>query len=101
MATTPEQIDELLAVRSECEHLEFKAAANRFDFEELVVYCVAMANEGGGRIVLEITDRLPRRVVGTAAFDVPERTMVSKALQSLKSSKPLSTMVRSNLRTLL
>ncbi len=75
MATTSKHIDELLAVRSECEHLEFKSAENRFDFEELVDYCVAMANEGGGRIVLGITDQIPRRVVGTAAFDVPERTV--------------------------
>ncbi len=75
METTSQQIDELLVVRSECEHLEFKAAVNRFDFEELVDYCVAMANEGGGRIILGITDHIPRKVVGTAAFDVPERTV--------------------------
>lgn len=38
-------------------------------------YCVALANEGGGRMVLGVTDKLPRRVVGTKAFDVPERTV--------------------------
>ena len=32
----------------ENEHLEFKEAKNRFDFEELVKYCAALANEGGG-----------------------------------------------------
>jgi ATP-dependent DNA helicase RecG len=75
MATTAQQIDALLTVRSEDEHLEFKAAGNRYDFEELVGYCVALANEGGGRMILGVTDKLPRRVVGTKAFDVPERTV--------------------------
>ncbi len=75
MATTAQQIDALLSVRSEDEHLEFKAAENRYDFEELVDYCVALANEGGGRMILGVTDRVPRRVVGTKAFDVPERTV--------------------------
>ena len=75
MATTIPQIDALLTVRSEDEHLEFKEAANNFHFEELVDYCVALANEGGGRMLLGITDKVPRRVVGTKAFDVPERTV--------------------------
>ena len=35
---------------------------------------MALANEGGGKIVLGVTDRRPRRVVGTAAFDEPGRT---------------------------
>jgi ATP-dependent DNA helicase RecG len=62
-------------LRSENEHIEFKEAKNRFDFEELVNYCVALANEGGGRMVLGVSDKPPRRVVGTRAFDVPERTV--------------------------
>src|SRR5258708_6722194 len=74
-ATSTQQIDALLGVRSEDEHLEFKAAENRYDFEELVDYCVALANEGGGRMILGVTDKAPRRVVGTKAFDVPERTV--------------------------
>lgn len=75
MATTVQQIDALLEIRSEDEHLEFKVAENRYDFEELVDYCVALANEGGGRIILGVNDKLPRRVIGTKAFDVPERTV--------------------------
>jgi predicted HTH transcriptional regulator len=58
MATTIPQIDALLTVRSEDEHLEFKEAANNFHFEELVDYCVALANEGGGRMLLGITDKV-------------------------------------------
>ncbi|MBA3727324.1 MAG: putative DNA binding domain-containing protein [Armatimonadetes bacterium] len=75
MTTTVQQIDALLSIRSENEHLEFKEANNRFDFEELVDYCAALANDGGGRIILGLTDKVPRRVVGTKAFDVPERTV--------------------------
>lgn len=75
MATTAQQIDALLSVRSEDEHLEFKEAENNYDFEGLVGYCVALANEGGGRMILGVTDKAPRRVVGTKAFDVPERTV--------------------------
>ena len=73
--TRPEHIDSLLAIRAEDEHLEFKAARNHYDFEELVDYCVALANEGGGRIILGVTDRPPRQVVGTSAFSTPERTV--------------------------
>lgn len=58
----------------ECEHLEFKEAKNRFDFEKLVKYCAALANEGGGSIILGVTDKHPRRVVGSTAFAELERT---------------------------
>lgn len=77
MTTTIEQLDALLLVRSENEILEFKAAENRFDFEKLVDYCVALANEGGGRMVLGVTNAHPRKVIGTNAFDSPERTVGS------------------------
>jgi hypothetical protein len=33
------------------------------------------SNEGGGSIVLGVTDRRPRRVVGTRAFEEPGRTV--------------------------
>src|SRR5256885_15768173 len=59
---------------SEDEHLEFKEAKNRFDFEELVRYCCALANEGGGHIILGVSDKRPRRVVGSKAFGDLART---------------------------
>jgi ATP-dependent DNA helicase RecG len=58
----------------EGENLEFKEAKQRYDFEELVKYGVALANEGGGRIILGVTDKPPRRIVGTQAFQNLERT---------------------------
>jgi ATP-dependent DNA helicase RecG len=58
----------------ESEHLEFKEAKVRYDFEELTRYSAAIANEGGGMIILGISHRRPRRVVGTCAFSDLERT---------------------------
>ena len=52
----------------EDEHLEFKEARTNFHFETLVKYCVALANEGGGRMILGVTDKLPRTVVGSRGF---------------------------------
>ena len=67
------RLNELLNTK-ENEHLEFKEAKNRFDFEKLVKYFAALANEGGGSIVLGVTDKPPRQVVGSQAFAEFERT---------------------------
>ncbi len=74
MNTTPEQIDLWCAVKREHQKLEFKAAKTQFDKKKLYKYCVAIANEGGGHLVLGITDKPPRRVVGSAAFNDPVAT---------------------------
>jgi len=58
----------------EGEHFEFKEARRSFEFDELTKYCCALANEGGGRVLLGVSDQRPRRVVGSAAFQQPERT---------------------------
>ena len=71
--TTDEQLEELMTSK-EGEHLEFKKAKNSYEFENLVKYCAALANEGGGKIVLGVTDKRPRTVVGSQAFKQPERT---------------------------
>lgn len=73
MTITPDQLQFWMNGR-ENEHLEFKEAKQHFDFEELVRYCAALANEGGGRMILGVSDKLPRRVVGSRAFDNLERT---------------------------
>jgi len=68
---TLEQIEQWLAARED-EHVEFKEARNSCSFDELTRYCAAIANEGGGHVVLGITPKLPRRVVGSQAFlDLP------------------------------
>ncbi len=73
MKTTLEQLQRWLA-EPEGLQLEFKEAKSRFDMERLLKYCVALANEGGGKIILGVTDQRPRRIVGTSAFEEPGRT---------------------------
>jgi len=52
----------------ETERLEFKEAKHQYDTTKLLRYCVALANEGGGHLVLGVSDKPPRKVVGTQAF---------------------------------
>ena len=59
---------------AENESLEFKQAQKQFDSEKLTHYCVALANEGGGKLILGVTDKFPRQVVGTKAFPNIGRT---------------------------
>jgi len=65
---TPEQIDIWRQSPSEHQRLEFKEAKNQFDTRRLSEYCIAIANEGGGALLLGVTDQPPRAVVGTKAF---------------------------------
>jgi ATP-dependent DNA helicase RecG len=71
--TTPEQFQSFIDA-AEGPHFEYKEARGNYQFDELVRYCVALANEGGGKIILGVTDHRPRQVVGTAAFSEPGRT---------------------------
>ena len=68
--------DEFIAYLGAAEgpRVEFKSATGGFHFDELVKYCVALANAGGGVVVLGVTDKRPRQVVGTQAFSEPGRT---------------------------
>jgi predicted HTH transcriptional regulator len=68
MNTTPDQIDLWRQASSEHQRLEFKEAKNQFDSRKLSEYCVALANEGGGVLLLGVANRPPRAVVGTQAF---------------------------------
>ncbi len=68
MTLSIEQLHAWMAQPSETEHLEFKEAKQQFDTDRLREYCVALANERGGRLVLGVSNALPRRVVGTQAF---------------------------------
>src|SRR5689334_14727941 len=65
---TLETLHRWLSVTAENEHLEFKEAKRQFDSDKLMRYCVALANEGGGHLVLGVSDKMPRKIVGTSAF---------------------------------
>jgi len=71
MTITPEQIDLWRSARSETQNLEFKEAKRQYDNKKLYKYCVAIANEGGGNLLLGIEDKPPRKVIGSAAFNDP------------------------------
>lgn len=82
MKTTLEQIDLWRQSASEHQHLEFKEAKAQLDNRKLYEYCVALANEGGGTLLLGISDTPPRAVVGTQAFLDPI-VMTEKIFQTL------------------
>lgn len=69
--TDLDTLERWLVAPTETEHLEFKEAKQQFDSTKLLRYCAAMANEGGGHLVLGVTDKPPRRVVGSQAFPSP------------------------------
>lgn len=85
--TSADEFHALLA-SPEGSRVEFKTALGSYHFEELVRYCVALANEGGGTVVLGVTDGRPRRTVGTRAFAEPGRTEAG-LFQQLRQRIPI------------
>ncbi len=84
----------LLNVNKETEHIEFKLAERKFSFDSgkksLCGYIVALANEGGGRLVFGVTDKKPRIVRGTNAFkntDKLEKSLYHKLKRRITVSK--------------
>lgn len=68
MAITEQQI-RTWVLGAEDEHVEFKTAERQFDTDhKLPEYCVALANEGGGHLVLGVSPKMPRQIVGSHAF---------------------------------
>lgn len=54
MKRSHSDLDEILSLLEgkEGENLEFKEAKSHFEFDRLARYCAALANEGGGKVVL-------------------------------------------------
>lgn len=73
MIKYPMTIDELLNAK-EGEQFQFKEAKRRFDAGEAAQCCCALANCGGGKLIFGISDKRPREIVGSLAFEQPERT---------------------------
>lgn len=61
-------LKQILKTPRENQNLEFKEAKNQYSYDTLLKYCVALANERGGQLVLGVTNKLPREIVGTKAF---------------------------------
>jgi predicted HTH transcriptional regulator len=99
MPTTPEQIDFWRSVNSENQRLEFKEAKSQFDTRKLYEYCVALANEGGGHLLLGVSNKPPRPVVGTDAFNDPV-AMAEKLFQAIKFRVDIEAVAHPNGRVL-
>jgi ATP-dependent DNA helicase RecG len=66
---TTQTIDRWLKFLAENEKVEFKAALTQYSKDKVMQYCAALSNEHGGFFVLGITDKNPRQVQGTSAFN--------------------------------
>jgi ATP-dependent DNA helicase RecG len=69
MAIDLETLVQILKSPHETRNLEFKEAKNTYSREKLFEYCIALANEGGGNLILGISDSYPRTIVGSFAFE--------------------------------
>lgn len=68
MQTSLAEFEKIIDAPSEDRALEFKKAETQFDLTKLFRRCVAIGNEGGGKIILGVTDKRPRKVIDTKAF---------------------------------
>lgn len=75
--TNLEQLQQIIK-EAESEHIEFKSARNNFASEDLFKYCCALSNEGGGHLILGVSNKLPRQIVGTNVF--PDINAIKKRL---------------------
>ncbi len=81
MTTSIEQLEDWLK-GTETENIEFKAARSSFDSKrDLPEYCAAIANSGGGVLVLGVDDN--RNVVGTNAFQSSFHTLAHEIYQHI------------------
>ena len=81
MKTSAEQLSVWLQ-NQEGLNLEFKTAKNNFDRKDLFRYCAALANEGGGKLILGVEPR-KHMVVGTQAYQGTDNTFPNQILQKL------------------
>jgi len=82
MTVTAQQLEAWM-LDSEGENLEFKEARTHFNVDRLIEYCVALANERGGKLILGVSDSKPRAVVGTNTLSNIHETK-SKVLVALQ-----------------
>ena len=69
MKSTIAQIETWRSIPRENENIEFKRAGEQFKDGDLMRYCVALSNEGGGVLILGMDDKpLPRPIKGTNAY---------------------------------
>lgn len=97
--TTIEDLNKWLA-QPEGLNIEFKAAANQFSRDkDLPDYCAALANEGGGKLVLGINN--DGVVVGTRAFKGTHHQLSHFLLNSIKLRVDIEELLHPNGRVLI
>ena len=80
--TTVEEFDKWLK-QPEDMALEFKTARNSFSREkDLPDYCAALANEGGGKLILGVNNA--REVIGTKAFEGTYNRLSNELLSNIR-----------------
>ncbi len=77
----PEDIDDILNRGEEGEVLEFKEAKSNFDSRDRSDYCAAIANMGGGKLLLGITN--DKEVVGTSVYQGTENKIPQEVYQQI------------------
>lgn len=80
---TENEVYEIIKNRED-EHLEFKeAGGGDYSLGKVAQYAAALANEGGGKLILGVTDMQPRKIVGTGAFSGGLGKIKEKLLQEI------------------
>jgi ATP-dependent DNA helicase RecG len=82
--TTAAQLNELIT-HHEGENLEFKKAQFQFDEKEMIEYCSALANEGGGKLIFGVEDKT-HSIVSTQAFINTHHELPNKIFNALHIS---------------
>lgn len=81
-------IAEILELKESEDNVEFKEAKGRYhykgDKKSVLGYTVALANEGGGRLILGIKETAPYTVVGSKAYDGEEGQLEQDVYRDLK-----------------
>ncbi|MCC5849703.1 MAG: putative DNA binding domain-containing protein [Verrucomicrobia bacterium] len=77
MSMIPPRLQQILD-GLEDENCEFKEWKTKDDFDGLTKYTCALANEGGGKMVIGVSDKRPRRIVGTRIW--PQMEVTRKSL---------------------
>lgn len=85
---TSEAIDHLLGVPREHERLEFKEAKQQFDTTKLLRYCVALANESGGLLVLGIRELVANALIHQDIEDFGSFVMVEIYTDRVEIANP-------------
>jgi ATP-dependent DNA helicase RecG len=62
-----DELHKAMELDTEIETIEFKQASSNYKLQDAARYCAAISNEGGGSLILGVTDKRPRQAIGTEA----------------------------------